>query len=114
MYVRGASNTDIYSTTTDANGNFRVRLAGKAEAAFAGAGGLVIIGDDATLTMLGIEGQYRKPYSPTIDADIDFTPAQLAEIASHIQPGMTPEEVKAAVAEGMAAVVGSIGFAPKS
>lgn len=114
MYLRGTSNADIYATSTDANGNFRVRLAGKAEAAYAAAGGLVIFGDDATLTMVGIEGQYRKPYSPTVDADVDFTPEQLREIASHIEPGMTPDEVKAAVAEGMTAVVGSIGFAPKS
>jgi len=114
MYVRGASNPEIYATSTDANGNLRVRLAKKAEAAYAGAGGLVIFGDDATLTMLGIEGQYMKPYSPTVDAKIDFTPAQLAEIASHIEPGMTADEVKAAVAEGMQAVVGAIGFSPKS
>lgn len=113
MYVRGASNPDIYATSTDANGNLRVRLAKKAEAAYAAAGGLVIFGDDATLTMLGIEGQYTKPYSPSVDAKIDFTPDQLAEIASYIEPGMTPDQVKAAVADGMAAVVGSIGFAPK-
>ena len=113
MYVRGTTNPDVYATSTDANGNLRIRLCPKGEAAYAGAGGLVITGDDATLTMLGIEGQYTKPYSPTVDATVEFTPEQLREIASQIKPGMTPAEVKAAVAAGMASVVGSVGFTPK-
>lgn len=113
MYVRGTTNPDVYATSTDANGNLRTRLCPKGEAAYAGAGGLVITGDDATLTMLGIEGQYTKPYSPTVDATVEFTPEQLREIASQIKPGMTPAEVKAAVAAGMASVVGSVGFTPK-
>lgn len=113
MYVKGTTAPNVYSTSTDANGNLRLRHCPVAETAYAHAGGLVITGDDATLTRLGIEGQYTKPYSPDVDVNIDFTPEQLAEIASQIKPFMTKDEVAAAVRAGLTSVVGSVGFTPK-
>lgn len=116
MYVRGATNDDVYAVSTDPNGPGglpvgRMRHCNTNEAAFAR--NVLITGDDATLTGLGIELGYTKPYTPTVDTDIEFTPEQLKEIASYIKEGMTPEQVKAAVKEGMESVVGSIGFKAK-
>lgn len=71
MYVRGTSNVNtIYNVYTDANGNPRLRVCGKNEAAYAVAGGLVVRGDDPTLTNLGNELGYKfgaKPPLPVVE-----------------------------------------------
>lgn len=67
MYVRGTTNKSIvYNVFTDANGAMRLRLCGKNETAYAFAGGLVITGDDPTLTGLGVEGQYKEDVIPEV------------------------------------------------
>lgn len=66
MYVKGTSDTkSVYAVYTDATGQPANRLCGPAEAAYAAAGGLVIQGDDATLTTLGIECGYEIPLKQT-------------------------------------------------
>lgn len=56
MFVRGATHSNVvYATYTDAKGRPRIRTCGKYETAFAVAGGVVIPGDDASLTGLGKE-----------------------------------------------------------
>lgn len=56
MFVRGTSVANVvYATYSDVKGRPRIRTCGKFETAFAVAGGLVITGDDASLTGLGKE-----------------------------------------------------------
>lgn len=68
MYVRGATVKNVvYNVYTDVKGRMRVRVCGEAEAAYAFAGGLVVLGDDQTLTLLGRDGLYNVPNNSVME-----------------------------------------------
>lgn len=83
MYVSGTSSA-VFQTYTDANGNARLRPVPPNEAAFALAGGLVIEGNDETLTGLGVEagwvgGTPLEQPLPKVEAIVDLGEVPLPE-----------------------------------
>lgn len=74
MYVQGYGNTSVYAVSTTANNQPMMRVVGESEAAFARAGGLVIVSQDKTNgTLLGLSAESgykvdigRTPVTPTV------------------------------------------------
>ncbi len=109
MFVKGTGAT-VYATFTDANGHLRLRTCHVNEAAYAVAGGLVVEGNDATLTGLGVEAGWPQGGPelvlplPKVEATVDLSGVQVPA------PDLSPlvarfDRVDAAVAAVPAAVI---------
>lgn len=105
MYIKGASQPEIYAVYTDINGHVAMRVCGFQEGQYAIAGGLLIQANDEPLTAMGVEAGYQFGVNPpTVAAQVwaiapksETGIVDVDELAKQIRTGLGAEVVAALV-----------------